>query len=182
MIFWYEIITIPTRSFRRGVWKVEWLRFLFWRCLITDPQWYNNYNRCSNWKSRAPLQVLALQIRLWKTWCKVGKEVALISSSILFFKSSIMAGHHYKAGFTLNANRTQMRMRHAKMMRMFDADVLWRRGKRYLAGWWMFGKQLKTFCRLLVLQKEFAYNTFRCGRIWFIFLHSVMLQICLPNE
>ncbi len=43
-----------------------------------------------------------------------------------------------KPGLHLNANRTQMR--HAKMMQMFDVDLLPRRGKQHLAVRQTFGK------------------------------------------
>ncbi len=47
-----------------------------------------------------------------------------------------------------NANRT--RMRHSKMMRMFDVDMLLRRGKQHLAVQRMFGQWLNVICRLSV--------------------------------
>ncbi len=67
-----------------------------------------------------------------------------------------------KTGLHLNANRTRMWL--AKMMQMFDVDMLPRRGKQHSAVRRMFGKQLNTIYQLLVLQREFAYDTFRCRR------------------
>ncbi len=46
-------------------------------------------------------------------------------------------------------------------MRTFDVDVFLRRGKQHSAVRWMFGNQMS------VLQKKFAYNTFRCRRHFF---------------
>ncbi len=73
--------------------------------------------------------------------------------------------------FTSDANRTRMRL--AKMMWMFDVDMLPRRGKQHSVVPRTFGKQPNTIHQLSVLQREFAYDTFRCTRTWFIFIHSV---------
>ncbi len=68
----------------------------------------------------------------------------------------------------------QMRTQDAKTMQIFDVDVLLRRGKHHLAVRRTFGKQPNTIRQLLVLQREFAYDIFRCRRTWFIFLRSAM--------
>ncbi len=62
----------------------------------------------------------------------------------------------------------QTRMRHAKTMRTFDVDVFLRRGKQHSAVWWTFGKQPNAIHQLSVLQKKFAYDTFRCRRHFFL--------------
>ncbi len=74
-----------------------------------------------------------------------------------------------KPGLHLNANR--VRMWYGKTMRMFDVDVLPKRGKQHSAVRQMFGEQPNAICQLLVLQRELTYDSFRCT--WFIFLRSV---------
>ncbi len=57
---------------------------------------------------------------------------------------------------------TQMRTRRAKMKQMFGVDMLKRRGKQHSAVRRMFGKEPNTIPKLLVLRRDFAYDTFRC--------------------
>ncbi len=45
-------------------------------------------------------------------------------------------------------------------MQTFDVDVLPRRGKQHSAVRQMFGKQPNAIGQLLVLQREFTYDTF----------------------
>ncbi len=63
-----------------------------------------------------------------------------------------------KPGLHRNANRLQTQ--HSKTMRMFDVDVLPRRGKQHSAVRQTFGKRPNAIRQLSVHQREFAYNTF----------------------
>ncbi len=71
-----------------------------------------------------------------------------------------------------------MQMRYADTMRMFDVDLLPRWGKQHSAVQRTFSEQPNVIRQLLELQRNFAYDTFRCRRTLFIFLRSAMLQVC----
>ncbi len=60
-----------------------------------------------------------------------------------------------------------MRTWHAKTMWMFDVDVFLRWGKQHSAVRWMFGEQPNAIHQMSVLQKKFAYDTFRCRHHFF---------------
>ncbi len=77
-------------------------------------------------------------------WCN---EVILTLHN---HKNSFIVNACIKPNLYLNANRTQTRTRHAKPKRMFDVDVLPRRGKQHSAVQWMFGKQPNAIRRLLM--------------------------------
>ncbi len=85
-----------------------------------------------------------------------------IARYVLGFICNSYMSHSLKPRLHWNANRT--RTRHAKTMQMFDVDVFLRRGKQHLAVWQTFGEQPDAICRLLVHQREFAYNTFMYAR------------------
>ncbi len=49
----------------------------------------------------------------------------------------------------------------------FNVDIFLRRGKQHSAVRWTFGEQPNAIRQMLVLQKKFTYDTFRCRRHFF---------------
>ncbi len=81
--------------------------------------------------------------------------------------------HH---AFVLSRVYIRTRTRHVKTMRTFDVDVFLRWGKQHLAVRWTFGKQPNAIHQMSVLQKKFAYDTFRCRRNFFFTFAMTGLQ------
>ncbi len=97
------------------------------------------------------------------------RQMRNISQTNPLHATGMLGYYSVKPRLHRNANRTQTRMRHAKRMRMFDVDVFLRRDKQH---WRMFGEQPNVICQMSILQKKFAYGTFRCRRHFFFYIRQ----------
>ncbi len=95
----------------------------------------------------------------YRVWMKV---FAIARSCLLYHPYP-----HIKPCLHQNANRIGTWTLHSKTMRTFDVDVFLRRGKQHSTVWWTFGKQPNAIRQISILQKKFAYDTFRCRRHFF---------------
>ncbi len=112
-------------------------------------------------------------------WPKTSFLYAVFSDAYVCF------GEYPKAGFTFEQKQNANANRRVKTKRMFNVDVLLRRGKQHPAGWWMFVEQLNGICRLLVLKREFTFAAFKF-RIYTLprwMLNSVQMyhRFCLAS-